>query len=42
MKNFGEGKIMAPALVASHADINELVDKTRIAVDRTARAYGRL
>lgn len=34
--------IMAPALVASHADINELVDKTRIAVDRTARAYGRL
>lgn len=34
--------IMAPALVASHADINELVDKTRKAVDRTARAYGRL
>ncbi|MNZ94780.1 Taurine--pyruvate aminotransferase [compost metagenome] len=34
--------IMAPALVASHADIDELVDKTRIAVDRTARAYGRL
>ncbi|MBT2295875.1 hypothetical protein J7E61_01260 [Pseudomonas fluorescens] len=34
--------IMVSALVASHADINELVDKTRIAVDRTARAYGRL
>ncbi|MNH14929.1 Ornithine aminotransferase [compost metagenome] len=34
--------IMAPALVASHADIDELVDKTRTAVDRTAREFGRL
>lgn len=33
---------MAPALVASHADIDELVDKTRTAVDRTAREFGRL
>lgn len=41
MNDFDDEKNMAPALVASHADINELVDKTRIAVDRTARAYGR-
>ena len=34
--------IMAPALVATRAELDELVDKTRIAVDRTAREYGRL
>ncbi|MEH6366676.1 MAG: aminotransferase class III-fold pyridoxal phosphate-dependent enzyme, partial [Pseudomonas marincola] len=34
--------IMAPALVASHADIDELVEKTRRAVDRTARDLGLL
>ena len=34
--------IMAPALVANRAELDELVDKTRIAVDRTARLAGRL
>ncbi|MNM77023.1 Taurine--pyruvate aminotransferase [compost metagenome] len=34
--------IMAPALVAGKAELDELVDKTRIAVDRTAREYGLL
>jgi len=34
--------IMAPALVANRAELDELVDKTRIAVDRTARLVGRL
>jgi len=34
--------IMAPALVASRAELDELVDKTRIAVDRTARIAGKL
>ena len=34
--------IMAPALVAGRAEIDELIDKTRQAVDRTAREYGRL
>lgn len=29
--------IMAPALVATHAELDELVDKTKRAVDRTAR-----
>jgi putrescine aminotransferase len=29
--------IMAPALVATHAELDELVEKTRRAVDRTAR-----
>jgi putrescine aminotransferase len=32
--------IMAPALVATHGELDELVDKTRIAVDRTARGLG--
>ena len=34
--------IMAPALVATHAELDELVDKTRRAVDRTARIVGKL
>ncbi|ATP45566.1 aspartate aminotransferase family protein [Pseudomonas putida] len=34
--------IMAPALVANRAELDELVDKTRIAVDHTARLAGRL
>lgn len=33
--------IMAPALVASHAEIDELLDKTRRAMDRTAQSIGR-
>lgn len=32
--------IMAPALIATRAELDELVDKTRIAVDRTAREVG--
>ncbi|MFJ4348920.1 aspartate aminotransferase family protein [Pseudomonas sp. NPDC089401] len=32
--------IMAPALVANHGELDELVEKTRIAVDRTARGLG--
>ncbi|MFV7437855.1 aspartate aminotransferase family protein [Pseudomonas sp. SAR267] len=32
--------IMAPALVANHSELDELVEKTRIAVDRTARSLG--
>ncbi|KFK94085.1 MULTISPECIES: aspartate aminotransferase family protein [unclassified Serratia (in: enterobacteria)] len=32
--------IMAPALVASHAEIDELLEKTKRAVDRTARSLG--
>ncbi|MNP38855.1 Taurine--pyruvate aminotransferase [compost metagenome] len=32
--------IMAPALVATRAEIDELIDKTRIAVDRTAQEFG--
>ncbi len=31
--------IMAPALVASHAELDELVEKTRRAVERTAQEY---
>ncbi|GGP21593.1 aspartate aminotransferase family protein [Silvimonas iriomotensis] len=34
--------IMAPALVISHAQIDELIDKTRRAVDRTAAELGLL
>jgi adenosylmethionine-8-amino-7-oxononanoate aminotransferase len=34
--------IMAPALVASRADLDELVEKTKRAVDRTARELGLL
>ncbi|MCM8913525.1 aspartate aminotransferase family protein [Pseudomonas inefficax] len=33
--------IMAPALIANHSELDELVDKTRIAVDRTARMVGK-
>jgi len=29
--------IMAPALVATHAELDELVEKTKRAVDRTGR-----
>ncbi|MNN28252.1 Taurine--pyruvate aminotransferase [compost metagenome] len=32
--------IMAPALVATRTEIDELIDKTRIAVDRTAQEFG--
>lgn len=32
--------ILAPALVATHADIDELVNKTRLAMDRTAQEIG--
>ncbi len=31
---------MAPALIATRTELDELIDKTRIAVDRTAREYG--
>ncbi|WP_054894160.1 aspartate aminotransferase family protein [Pseudomonas sp. NBRC 111143] len=34
--------IMAPALVANHSELDELVEKTRKAVDRTAQALGKL
>jgi adenosylmethionine-8-amino-7-oxononanoate aminotransferase len=34
--------IMAPALVATRFELDELVEKTRIAVDRTARIAGKL
>ncbi|WEL74602.1 hypothetical protein P0D92_20785 [Pseudomonas sp. CBSPAW29] len=34
--------IMAPALVATRTELDELVEKTRIAVDRTARIAGKL
>ena len=34
--------IMAPALVATRAEIDELIEKTRRAVDRTAEELGRL
>ncbi|WNN38876.1 aspartate aminotransferase family protein [Pseudomonas inefficax] len=34
--------IMAPALIANHSELDELVEKTRIAVDRTARMVGKL
>lgn len=33
--------IMAPALIANHSELDELVEKTRIAVDRTARMVGK-
>ncbi|MBI6955182.1 aspartate aminotransferase family protein [Pseudomonas sp. CCOS 191] len=33
--------IMAPALVASRGELDELVEKTRIAVDRVAQSVGR-
>ncbi|MNG25854.1 Taurine--pyruvate aminotransferase [compost metagenome] len=32
--------IMAPALIATRAEIDELVGKTKIAVDRTAKEIG--
>ncbi|WP_288376814.1 aspartate aminotransferase family protein [uncultured Pseudomonas sp.] len=34
--------IMAPALVANHSELDELVEKTRKAVDRTAQELGKL
>jgi len=34
--------IMAPALVISHAEIDELIAKTKLAVDRTAKEIGLL
>lgn len=34
--------IMAPVLVASHAELDELVEKTKRAVDRTAQELGLL
>lgn len=34
--------IMAPALIASHSELDELVEKTKKAVDRTAREIGLL
>jgi adenosylmethionine-8-amino-7-oxononanoate aminotransferase len=34
--------IMAPALIASREEVDELVGKTLKAVDRTAQEYGRL
>lgn len=34
--------IMAPALVATHAELDELVAKTKLAVDRTAQELGLL
>ncbi len=34
--------IMAPALIANHSELDELIEKTRIAVDRTARLVGKL
>jgi len=34
--------IMAPALVATRAELDELVEKTRKALDRTAQELGRL
>ncbi|MEB6589049.1 aspartate aminotransferase family protein [Pseudomonas asiatica] len=34
--------IMAPALIANHSELDELVEKTRVAVDRTARLVGKL
>lgn len=34
--------IMAPALIANHSELDELVERTRIAVDRTARLVGKL
>lgn len=34
--------IMAPALVATHGEIDELLEKTKRAVDRTARDLGLL
>ena len=33
---------MAPALIVNHSELDELVEKTRIAVDRTARLVGKL
>jgi putrescine---pyruvate transaminase len=32
--------LVAPSLIATRAELDELVDKTRIAVDRTAQEYG--
>jgi len=34
--------IMAPALIASREEVDELISKTLIAMDRTAQEYGRL
>ncbi len=34
--------IMAPALVATHSELDELIEKTQRAVDRTAQELGRL
>ncbi|UUY10296.1 aspartate aminotransferase family protein [Pseudomonas sp. J452] len=38
----GGRMIMAPALVATRGDIDELVSKTKLALDRTAQEFGRL
>ncbi|MBB1520369.1 aspartate aminotransferase family protein [Aquipseudomonas guryensis] len=38
----GGRMIMAPALVATRGDIEELVSKTKLALDRTAQELGRL
>ena len=34
--------IMAPALIASHSELDELVEKTKRAIDRTAKEVGLL
>lgn len=34
--------IMAPALIASHSELDELVEKTKRAIDRTAKESGLL
>ncbi|MGG7139622.1 hypothetical protein ACPUGR_13265, partial [Klebsiella aerogenes] len=34
--------IMAPALIAGHSELDELVEKTKRAVDRTAKEIGLL
>jgi hypothetical protein len=33
---------MAPALIASREEVDELISKTLTAMDRTAQEYGRL
>ncbi|MDP3814196.1 aspartate aminotransferase family protein [Pseudomonas sp.] len=38
----GGRMIMAPALVATRADLDELVSKTKLALDRTAQEFGRM
>ena len=40
MRAVGQSMVLSPPLVISHAEIDELVDKAKVALDLTAREFG--